>query len=201
MSADGTLEVVTGGRQDRASRTRDSLPAIKGRAEAPATLVLTRNGLHVAIVVSADHPIGRTDKAHIADVVLESAVTTIMDCEDSVAAVDAEDKTLVYRNWLGLMKGDLVERFEKGGQIITRKLNPDQPYTGPDGSERLLRARSLMLVRNVGHLMTSPAIRDRGGARGAGRHHGRDDHGARPRCTTSGRTGAVSIRRPARSTS
>ena len=161
--AGGALEVATGsgttGLDDPGQ-----FAGYKGAAEAPAMLVLTRNGLHVCIVISADHPIGRSDKAHVADIVLESAVTTIMDCEDSVAAVDAEDKTLVYRNWLGLMKGDLVERFEKGGRIVTRKLNPDQPYTGADGSERILRARSLMLVRNVGHLMTSPAIHDRNGA-------------------------------------
>ncbi|TPW28371.1 malate synthase G [Pararhizobium mangrovi] len=132
----------------------------KGSREAPSVLILTKNGLHVGIVVSANHAIGKTDKAHIADVVLESAVTTIVDCEDSVAAVDAADKTAVYRNWLGLMKGDLTTRFDKGDTVVTRKLNPDQTYTGADGREKTLRARSLMLVRNVGHLMTTPAVHD-----------------------------------------
>ena len=134
-----------------------------GDASGPSDLVLVRNGLHVIVEVSADHPIGRTDKAHISDVVLEAAVTTIMDCEDSVTAVDAEDKTLVYRNWLGLMKGDLVERFEKDGKTIERALNPDRSYVASDGGEGTLRARSLMLVRNVGHLMTTPAVHDRNG--------------------------------------
>ncbi|GGA73199.1 malate synthase G [Nitratireductor aestuarii] len=134
-----------------------------GDAAAPTEVFLKKNNLHVRVVVKADHPIGRDDKAHIADVVVESAITTIMDCEDSVAAVDAEDKVLAYGNWLGLMKGDLVDTFEKGGKTVTRKLSDDVTFTAADGSSASLTGRSLMLIRNVGHLMTNPAILDRDG--------------------------------------
>ena len=121
--------------------------------------LFANNGLHIEIVVDPGHPVGEGDPAHIADVVLEAALTTICDCEDSVAAVDGEDKTLAYRNWLGVIRGDLSETFDKGGRQLTRKLAPDKRYTAPDGARRTLPGRSLLFVRNVGHLMTNPAIR------------------------------------------
>ncbi len=132
----------------------------RGNPRAPDAILLVNNGLHVELVFDRAHPIGSRDRALLADVRLESAVSAIMDCEDSVACVDAEDKVEAYSNWLGLMKGDLEATFEKGGKQMTRTLEADRDYTAPDGSTLTIKGRALMLVRNVGHLMTNPAILD-----------------------------------------
>ncbi len=130
----------------------------RGNPRAPDAVLLRNNGLHVELVFDRAHFIGSRDQACLADVLLESALSAIMDCEDSVACVDADDKIQAYGNWLGLMRGDLQENIEKSGKIITRRLNPDRDYTAPDGGELSLKGRALMWVRNVGHLMTNPAI-------------------------------------------
>ena len=135
----------------------------QGSAENPSGILLKNNNLHAEIQIDPSHSVGATDKAGIKDVLLESAITTIQDCEDSVAAVDGEDKVEVYRNWLGLMKGDLKETFIKGGSEMTRSLNLDREYLSPNGSQFSVSGRSVMLVRNVGHLMTNPAILDQDG--------------------------------------
>ena len=129
-----------------------------GVAKSPDSIILINHGLHIEIIIDSSGAIGKKDKAHINDVLAEAALTSIIDLEDSIAAVDAEDKVLTYRNWLELMRGSLTETFEKDGNVLTRKLNEDKPFTAPDGQLKHLRGRALMLVRNVGHLMANPAI-------------------------------------------
>ena len=139
------------------------LTGYRGSAEAPSAILLAHHGLHIEIQIDRNHPIGKSDKAGVADILMESAVTTIADLEDSIAAVDGADKVAAYANWLGLMRGELEATFEKSGRTLTRKLEADRAYTAPNGGQVTLPGRSLMLIRNVGHLMTTPAVKLRDG--------------------------------------
>lgn len=150
---DGELKTSNGGLQNP-----DQFVGYVGEGEKPSAVLLQNNGLHIEIQIDPEHPIGKASPAGVKDVILEAAVTTIQDFEDSIAAVDAEDKVRVYENMLGLIKGTLEDTFEKDGRMVTRKLNPDRNYVSPGGREFYLPGRSLLLIRNVGHLMTNPAI-------------------------------------------
>lgn len=159
----GQLSVVLGSGETTSLADASQLAGYTGEPANPSAVLLRNHRLHFEIQIDRSHPIGKTDSAGIRDILMEAAITTIMDCEDSVAAVDADDKVLVYRNWLGLMKGDLSATFSKGRELVTRTLHPDRHYLSPSGEELILPGRSLLLVRNVGHLMTSQAILDQDG--------------------------------------
>ncbi len=160
---DGKLIVSLKGGSNSGLRDDAQLIGFQGPAAEPIALLFKHNGLHFELQIDASTPVGQTDAAGVKDVLMEAALTTIMDCEDSVAAVDADDKVVIYRNWLGLMKGDLAEEVAKGGKTFTRTMNPDRVYTGIDGNDVTLHGRSLLFVRNVGHLMTIDAILDKDG--------------------------------------
>ncbi|UXZ96819.1 malate synthase G [Pseudomonas phytophila] len=160
---DGKLVISLKGGSNTGLEDDAQLIGYQGDASAPTAVLLKHNGLHFEIQIDAASPIGQTDAAGVKDVLMEAALTTIMDCEDSIAAVDADDKVVVYRNWLGLMKGDLAEQVSKGGETFTRTMNGDRHYTAPNGSDVKLHGRSLLFIRNVGHLMTIDAILDKNG--------------------------------------
>ncbi len=160
---DGTLIVSLKGGSNSGLRDDAQLIGFQGPAAEPIAILLKHNCLHFEIQIDASTPVGQTDAAGVKDVLMEAALTTIMDCEDSVAAVDADDKVVIYRNWLGLMKGDLAEEVAKGGKTFTRTMNADRVYTGVDGQDVTLHGRSLLFVRNVGHLMTIDAMLDKDG--------------------------------------
>ena len=156
--SNGDLEISLSDQSKTSLKNDSAFVGFKGDESNPESILLKNNDLHVEIKIDRNDSVGSTDPAGIKDVFLESAVTTIQDLEDSVAAVNGEDKTDVYKNWLGLMKGTLAETFEKGGSTLTRSLNQDLSFLSPDGKPMTIAARSLMLVRNVGHLMTNPAV-------------------------------------------
>ncbi|MBG9992303.1 malate synthase G [Pseudoalteromonas sp. NZS37] len=157
---DGALLITLRDSSQTTLANPSQLIGYQGEAQNPTVVLLKNNDLHIELHIDHHHIIGQADKAGLKDVVLEAALTTIMDCEDSVAAVDAEDKVQVYKNWLGLMQGNLVESFKKGDKTVERTLQSDKTYTALDGGTVTLKGRSMMFVRNVGHLMTNPAITD-----------------------------------------
>jgi malate synthase len=159
----GILRVTLANGEHTGLAAPGQLMGFQGSEHAPTAVLLKHNRLHIDVQIDRQSPIGQTDPAGVKDVLMEAALTTIMDCEDSVAAVDAEDKVLVYRNWLGLMKGSLTEQVNKHGEVFTRRMNPDRLYTQPGGGQLKLQGRSLLFVRNVGHLMTLDAVLDRHG--------------------------------------
>ena len=161
--ADGKLEITLKDQSKVTLADDEKFVGYSGDLENPKGILMKNNNLHVEVQIDREDAVGKDDLAGIKDILVESAVTTIQDCEDSVAAVDGEDKATVYSNWLGLMQGNLEETFDKGGKAMTRKLNPDRDYSKPDGKAFTLPGRSTMLVRNVGHLMTTPAILDADG--------------------------------------
>ncbi|WOH36044.1 malate synthase G [Thalassotalea fonticola] len=156
--ANGKLVVTLQNGEQVSLVNQEKFVAFKGDKQNPSAILFKNNGLHIEIKIDPSMPVAKTDPASVADIILESALSTIQDCEDSIAAVDGEDKTAVYRNWLGLMKGDLKETLKKNGATITRELNGDRTYTGLDEQELTLPGRSLLFVRNVGHLMTNDAV-------------------------------------------
>lgn len=158
--ANGNLEITLKDQTKVTLADNDKFVGYSGDVENPSGILMKNNNLHVEVQIDREDSVGKDDLAGIKDILVESAVTTIQDCEDSVAAVDGEDKATVYSNWLGLMQGNLEETFDKGGKAMTRKLNPDRDYSNPEGVGFTLPGRSTMLVRNVGHLMTTPAILD-----------------------------------------
>jgi len=150
--------VLTDGKDKKNLKSKNQFIGFTGQTDKPSSILLKNNNLHIEIVIDPNHTVGKYDKASISDIIVESAISTIIDNEDSVAAVDAEDKVKCYRNWLGLMKGDLTADIEKEGKKFTRKLNPDRHYISKDGEKLILHGRALLLNRNVGHLMTNPSI-------------------------------------------
>ena len=149
---------LTDGKAEKNLKNKNQFIGFTGQVDKPSSILIKNNNLHIEIVIDPNHTVGKHDKASISDIIVESAISTIIDNEDSVAAVDAEDKVKCYRNWLGLMKGDLTADIEKEGKKFTRKLNPDRHYISKDGKKLILHGRALLLNRNVGHLMTNPSI-------------------------------------------